>query len=152
LRSLLLTLRCAQAAAMAPSAHPPFLDQNVDMLFCNAAAASAACCRLEKGLLCTWLCREEIIIMFDLMTAVKEHDISTENICVFNTTLCMLLFKRLDNSLCQALQDVYLHETTNGVAGCATGNYRALLQFWRRYYVVKGRDSSMLHFRCTLLL
>jgi hypothetical protein len=53
----------------------------------------------------------------------------------------------------------------NGVAGCATGNYRTLLkvfcygvafelvhvdpcvQFWRRYYVLKGRDSSMLHFR-----
>jgi hypothetical protein len=118
------------------------------MLFCNSAAASAASVRLEKGMLCSWLCREEISILFDLMTAVKQLDISTENICVFNTTLCILLFKRLDNALCQVLQDIHQHESANGVPGCATGNYRALLQFWRRYYVLKGRDSSMLHFRC----
>jgi Trpc4-associated protein len=148
LRSLLLTMRCAQAAAESPNVRLPFSEQNVDMRFCNAAAASAACTRLRQGMLCTWLCREEINIMFDLMTSVKEQDISTENICVFNTTLCMLLFKRLDNALCHTLQDIHQHETKNGVAGCATGNYRALLQFWRRYYVLKGRDSSMLHFRC----
>ena len=148
LRSLLLTLRCAQAAAMVPKAQRLLSERNVDMQFCNAAAASAAFGCLEKSMLCSWLCREEISIMFDLMTAVKEQDISTENICVFNTTLCMLLFKRLDNTLCRVLQDIFHHETSNGVAGCATGNYRTLLQFWRRYYVLKGRDSSMLHFRC----
>jgi Trpc4-associated protein len=148
LRSLLLTWRCAQAAVLAPNHPQVFAAQNVDMRFCSAAAASAASGRLEKGMLCTWLCREEINIMFDLMTSVKEQDINTENICVFNTTLCMLMFKRLDNSLAQALQDICQHETMNGVAGCATGNYRTLLHFWRRYYVLKGRDSSMLHFRC----
>ena len=105
LRSLLLTLRCAQAAASVPNAHQHFsglyVGSSVDMQFCNAAAASAAAGRLEQGLLCTWLSREEINIMFDLMTSVKEQDISTENICVFNTTLCMLLFKRLDDALPQ---------------------------------------------------
>ena len=105
LRSLLLTLRCAQAAASVPNAHQHFsglhVGSSVDMQFCNAAAASAAAGRLEQGLLCTWLSREETNIMFDLMTSVKEQDISTENICVFNTTLCMLLFKRLDDALPQ---------------------------------------------------
>jgi Trpc4-associated protein len=152
LRSLLLTMRCAQAAVAAPNYGKGLLSQqNVDMQFCSAAAASVASGSLEKGMLCTWLCREEINIMFDLMTSVKEQDINTENICVFNTTLCMLMFKRLDNALCQTLQDICHHETLNGVAGCATGNYRTLLQFWRRYYVLKGRDSSMLHFRCEKL-
>jgi len=105
LRSLLLTLRCAQAAASAPNGHQKFsgrhVGSSVDMQFCNAAAASAAAGRLEQGLLCSWLSREETNIMFDLMTSVKEQDISTENICVFNTTLCMLLFKRLDDTLPQ---------------------------------------------------
>jgi Trpc4-associated protein len=148
LRSLLLTWRCAQAAALAPSQRQIFTEQNADMQFCNAAAASAASGCLAKGMLCTWLCREEINIMFDLMTAVKPQDINTENICVFNTTLCMLMFKRLDGVLGQTLQHILQHETMNGVPGCATGNYRTLLLFWRKYYVLKGRDSSMLHFRC----
>jgi Trpc4-associated protein len=151
LRSLLLTMRCAHAAVVETHHHGPFSQQNLDMRFCSAAAASAISGSLEKGMLCTWLCRKEISIMFDLMTSVKEQDINTENICVFNTTLCILMFKRLDNVLCQTLQEICHHETVNGVAGCATGNYRSLLQFWRRYYVLKGRDSSMLHFRYNMI-
>jgi Trpc4-associated protein len=148
LRSLLLTLRYAQAHAVLPNSHRPFSMGNASMHFCDSAAASAALSCIEKSALCSWLNREEHVLLYNLMTAVKEQDLRTENICVLNTALCMLMFKRLDNTLCGVLQDVFHHEETNGVAGCATGNYRTLLQFWRRYYALKGRDSSMLHLRC----
>eukprot|EP00898_Chlorokybus_atmophyticus_P003986 jgi/Chlat1/4589/Chrsp290S04333 len=85
-------------------------------------------------------------LLRDLMTAIHIGDVNQENICVLNTALIFLIFAERHGQLA-----LYLHVLRSlDSGGYATGNFRALLEFWQTYYQTRGRDCVSLEFSSTI--
>ncbi|KAH9549448.1 hypothetical protein CY35_10G020700 [Sphagnum magellanicum] len=84
-------------------------------------------------------------LLRDLMCAVRLSDINQDNICVLNTVLILFIFAERDGELQHYLQA--LRASDHHVL-CT---FRALLDFWRSYYLRKrGRECISLQYSTRL--
>jgi Trpc4-associated protein len=80
-------------------------------------------------------------LLRDLMCAVQLSDINQDNICVLNTTLIFFILAEKNGELHGYLQTLRADDT------CVLRTFRALLEFWRSYYLWKrGRECVSLQY------
>lgn len=102
----------------------------------------------EDGIYCkitAFISHNTLLLLKDLMCAVRLDDINQDNICVLNTALIIFIFVEKHGELQAYLQALRAADMR------VLRTFRSLLEFWRSYYLRKrGREGVSLQYSTQL--
>ncbi|XP_024378941.1 uncharacterized protein [Physcomitrium patens] len=141
-RSVILSLdffkRSRQIGTTVPSAFMPTNSENYkfgDTPWSRAKGENEFC------MITAFVSHNTLRLLRDLMCSVRLSDINQDNICVLNTALIFLIFAEKNGELQGYLQALRAADMR------VLRTFRALLEFWRSYYLWKrGRECVSLQY------